>query len=53
MVIGCHMCGFLVLKSPEFFGSGEIKQISAMDAVLLGGLAFIISSMILLRTVVR
>jgi len=53
LIIGCHLAGFMILKAPDFFGNGEIKQLSAVDAVILGSLACIIACMLLARTVIR
>ena len=53
LVIGCHLAGLMILKAPDFFGNGEIKQLPAIDAVILGSLAFVIDCMLLARTIVR
>ncbi|XP_067937924.1 glycosylphosphatidylinositol anchor attachment 1 protein-like [Watersipora subatra] len=52
LVIGCHLCGYVMLHTPTLFGGGEISQLQPVDAVLLGGLACFMSSMILLKTIV-
>ncbi|KAF6017661.1 GPAA1 [Bugula neritina] len=53
LIVGCHLSGLMLLKAPSLFGGGEVKQMPAADTVILGGLAGIVSSMMLIRTVLR